>query len=98
MRHKRSTGVAGAHDIRGGGEDMAWLACRPTSGPNDAGWGSAVRQAMGWDCGNYWASSGVWIFATASKEYGRINLNYVNISKDYASVQDISILSMLNIG
>lgn len=49
-----SAGAAGARDISGGGGDRPWLACRPTSGPNDAGWGSAVRQATGWDCGNCW--------------------------------------------
>ncbi|CAB1434545.1 unnamed protein product [Pleuronectes platessa] len=30
-------------------EDSPWSACRPPSGPDDAGWGSAVKQAMGWD-------------------------------------------------
>ena len=68
-----SARAAGTRDISGGGGDRPWLGCGPTSGPNDAGWGSAVRQAMGWDCGNYWECGGVRIFATALKEYGRIN-------------------------
>lgn len=41
---------------------------RPTSGPNDAGSGSAVRQATGWDCGNGRECGGVRIFATALKK------------------------------
>lgn len=93
-----SSGAAGACDISGGGGDRPSLACRPTSGPNDAGWGSAVRQATGWNCGNCWACGGVRILATALKGYGRINWNYINISKDFTSVQDTSILSVLNIG
>lgn len=48
-----SAEAAGAHDISGDGGDRPWLSCGPTSGLNDAGWGSAVRQAAGWDCGNY---------------------------------------------
>lgn len=84
--------------VLSGGGDRPWLACRPTAGPNDAGWGSAVRQATGWDCGNYWESGGVLISATALREHAGINWNYISISKELSSVQNTSILNMLNIG
>lgn len=96
--YEYSAGAAGACDISGSGGDRPWLACGPTSGLDDAGWGSAVRQLTWWDCGSCWECGGVRIFATALKEYGRIDWNCINISKDFASVQDMSILSVLNIG
>lgn len=88
--------AAGARDISGDGGDRPWLASKPTSGPDDADWGSVVRQATGWNRGNYWERGGLW---TASKEYGRISRNNSNttFSKDFTSVQDTSILSLLNI-
>lgn len=56
-------GAAGARDISGGGGGGGGQALvgllRPTSGPNDAGSGSAVRQATGWDCGNCRECGGV---------------------------------------
>lgn len=77
--------VLGLLVFSGGSGDGPQLACRPCAlGPNDAGSGSAVWQAAGWDCGNHWESGGLWVFATAflKKESVRINWNCFSISKE----------------
>lgn len=57
--------VPGLLVLSGGSGDGPRLACRPALGPNDAGLGSAVWQAAGWDCGSHRESGGLWVFATA---------------------------------
>lgn len=79
------------------GTGPGWLADLQQAQMTQAGvqrWG---RQ-QGWDCGNYWGSGGVLISATALREHAGINWNYISISKELSSVQNMSILNMLNIG
>lgn len=91
-----SARAVGAHDFRGGGGDRPWLACRPTPGPNDAGWGSAVRQATGWDCGN----DCVWWCVDLCHSFERISQNRLkpkHFPKHFTSAHGVCSLRMLKI-